>query len=152
LAPLFDQPQRCLGKAAAFFGQLPTGRGRLEGKQLGPAPDVVGQVGGNRRGAWDPAVAVTADPQFDPQAMMRIAEVVQAADQVHAGGQGVGFAGQGAGAGAAGEGVQPLAKCGIEPLDKGRVDPTVALTDLGSVLVPPRRCAAGWPTGRHCAV
>lgn len=57
--------------------------------------------------------------------MMRIAEVVKAAHRVHAGCQGFGVSHQGAGS--AGQTVETLAEGGVEPLDEGCIDASLAL-------------------------
>jgi len=56
---------------------------------------------------------------------MRVTEVVQAADDIHAGFQGFGFAHQGAGF--ASQAIETLAKGGVEPFDESGIDRTVSL-------------------------
>ena len=52
---------------------------------------------------------------------MRITEVIQTADDIHSGEQGLCFAGQAG---------KPLAEGGVEALDKGGVDPARSLGNL----------------------
>ncbi len=59
---------------------------------------------------------------------MRITEVIQTADDIHSGDQGLCFAGQSACA--AGQAGKPLAEGGVEALDKGGIDPARSLGNL----------------------
>ena len=59
---------------------------------------MVGQPGGHSRGTLNPFVAMTTDPETEAEAVMKIAQVVAATDDIHAGGERLWLLGQGAGA------------------------------------------------------
>jgi hypothetical protein len=86
---------------------------------------MIRQTGGQSWGALNPTVARSPNGELETQAMVRVAEIVQAADDVHPGFQGFSFANQSAGF--ADQAVEPLTESGIEALDESGVDHTLAL-------------------------
>lgn len=86
---------------------------------------MISQTRGNGRGALNPAMSETADRQLEAQAVMRMAEVVQAADHIHTCFQGLGFASQGASA--ADQAAEALAEGGIEAFDESGIDRSLTL-------------------------
>ena len=74
---------------------------------------MVGEVGGHGWGARHPVMAARRKPEAEAQALMFITEVVEAADDIHAGGEGRLLLGQATGA--AGEAGRRLKRPGWMP-------------------------------------
>jgi len=87
---------------------------------------MIGQTSHDRRGTLNPTVTITTNGQLETQAMMRIAEVVKAANYIHTGFQGLGFVYQGSGAPC--QIIETLTKSGIEAFDESGVNDALALS------------------------
>lgn len=86
---------------------------------------MIGQSCGNGRSSLHPTMAERTDRQFQPQAMVKVAEVIEAANQVHACEQGLSLLGQIAGA--TRQRADPLAKGGVEAFDESGIDDAYSL-------------------------
>jgi hypothetical protein len=86
---------------------------------------MIGQTSCNSWRTLNPTVPETADGQLETQAMVRMTEIVQAANHIHASLQGLNFASRGASS--PGKAIQTLAKGSIEALDESGIDATCAL-------------------------
>ena len=87
---------------------------------------MIGQAcGQSRRTTLHPAITVPADKQLKTQAMVSVAEVVEATDDKHACFKGGCLTHQGAGS--ASQTIEPLAKSGVEPFNESGVDHALLL-------------------------
>jgi hypothetical protein len=89
---------------------------------------MIGQTGGQCRSTLNPTMAETANRQLEAQAMMRMTEIVQTANDIHASFQGLNFASQGTSS--PGKAIETLTKGGVEALDEGGIDLPSALCFL----------------------
>ena len=89
---------------------------------------MVGQACGHGRCALNPTKTIAADREAKTQALVVLAEIVSAADDIHTGSKGLGLASQMSGATA--QWRHSLAEGGIKPFDIGGVD-TIAAATLG---------------------
>jgi hypothetical protein len=97
-------------------------------EKLGNGPAMIGQPGSNGWGALQPATAALGQVKRQAKALMISTEIVNTAQDKHAGLQGLGLSSQSSGA--AGQMGQAFPKSGIEPFDESGVDAALTLTGL----------------------
>ena len=93
---------------------------------------MIGQTSCNGWRTLDPTIPEMADRRLETQAMMRMTEIVEAANHKHTGFQGLDFAGQGMRS--PNKALETLAKSGIEMFDESSIDPACALRFLNEGL------------------
>lgn len=103
-------------------------------EQFGRRPLVIGQACGNGWSALHPMVAERTNGQFQTQAFVKVAEVVKAANQIHACDQSLRLLRQIAGTTC--QGADPLAKGGVETFNERGIDHAFALCRLEEAFHP----------------